>query len=67
MKEGLATLTDSELAGAIASRLYEANLFMRAAVLRGLTVNVDLVDRKDGAYPKGYTEIKADVTGVRIP
>lgn len=62
-----AKLDDQELANAIVRKIFEANLMSRAALLRGMAVRFDLVERQAVGYPKGYTEIQADVMGTRVP
>ena len=64
-RKPLAAFTDDELSKQIAARLFEVNLMMRAAGLRGIRMRVDLVQRVDAL--NDYFEIQADVGRERVP
>lgn len=49
----LAELTPEQLADRIALYAFELSLMLRAAVLLGIEVHVDVLDRPDETYPGG--------------
>lgn len=58
MSDNFADPSDDELTAQIVRLAFELNLLLRVCSLRGVDVNVDLVDRKNEAHPDGYTEIR---------
>lgn len=64
----LASMTDEELAKDLVTRLFEANVLLRATALRGMDVAIATIERPpDALRPGGYTEIQAIVKGLKVP
>lgn len=64
--ERLADLTPEELADKIVLAAFELNLFIRAGLLMGMEILVDLVDQPDPAYPEHSlprVQVRAGETG----
>lgn len=67
-EKALASLSDTELREALIRRIYESNLILRSLILRGIEVQVDMVDRAPNAvYPEGYTEIHVQAGDLSFP
>ena len=54
-----ATKTDAEILDSIRRILYELDLHLRLASLRGYPIDLDLVDRVNPSHPAGYTTVVA--------
>ncbi len=55
--------TDEEIRRSIEISLFELNLFLRLASLRGFPVMLDLVERLNEEHPEGYTSVVASGIG----
>ena len=58
--------SDEELLRAIEIALFELNLFLRLASLRGFPVDLDTVERKSVVHPDGYTTVVASGIGAEV-
>ena len=58
-----ANRSDEELLYAIEIALFELDLFLSLASLRGFPVDLDIVDRVNEAHPEGYTSVVAPGIG----
>ena len=51
---------------AIEIALFELDLFLRLASLRGFPVDLDIVDRVNEAHPDGYTTVVVSGIGAEV-
>lgn len=59
----LTAMSPDELARDVSHRAAELDLTMRYALLKGVKIDVDLVDRSDPAYPSGRTQVRVRAVG----